>query len=48
MGDMYRRIWGTGDAGADIRLGFQRDGDAFDLVVRSGDRYNYLKLPQFG
>ncbi len=47
MGDMYRRIWGAGDAGADIRFGFRRDGDAFDLVVKSGDRYNYLKLPQF-
>lgn len=48
MGDMYRRIWGTGDAGADIRLGFRRDGDAFDLVVKSGDRYDYLKLPRLG
>jgi S1-C subfamily serine protease len=47
MGEMYRLIWGAGDAGAEIKLGFMRDGDSFDLVVRSGDRYSYLKLPQF-
>ncbi len=45
LADMFRRIWGSGDAGVDVRLTILRDGNPKNFVVHSGDRYDYLKLP---
>ena len=45
LADMYRRIWSTGVAGADIRVGVLRGGEPIDVVIRSADRYAFFKLP---
>ena len=47
LADFYRRLWAQGPAGATIPLRLQRDGDVFDLEVRSADRTALLKKPRF-
>ncbi|MEQ9643123.1 MAG: S1C family serine protease [Alphaproteobacteria bacterium] len=44
IADMYRRIWSLGQPGAAVPLSLARDGATRQLTVRSGDRYDYLKL----
>ena len=46
MGRLYRKIWSLGDAGVDVPITVLRGSQALDIVVRSGDRYDYLKLRQ--
>ncbi len=42
---MYRRIWGLGPAGVNVPLTLEREGDTFDVTIRSADRYEFLKMP---
>ena len=46
IGEMYRKIWAIGDAGVHVPLTVSRDGEVFELVVRSGDRNDLLILPR--
>jgi S1-C subfamily serine protease len=41
MADFYRRLWSTGPAGTAITLRMERDNDAFEVTVRTGDRAKY-------
>jgi serine protease Do len=43
VADFYRKLWESGPAGTTIRLRMERDGDAFEVAVRSGDRGHYHK-----
>lgn len=44
--ELLRRIRASGDAGAIVNLQIYRDGSVMDVNVRSGNRYDYLKLPK--
>ena len=46
LADLFRRIWALGDAGVDVPLTLHREGDTFDVTVRSGDRNRFLKAPR--
>jgi S1-C subfamily serine protease len=43
LADFYSRVWACGPAGATIPLTVQREGDVFDLEVRSADRMAMMK-----
>lgn len=43
IADFYRKLWESGPAGTTIRLRMERDNDAFEIAVRSGDRGSYHK-----
>ena len=45
--DFYTALWATGPAGAVIPLTLQRDGDVFDVEIRSADRAAMLRKPRF-
>jgi S1-C subfamily serine protease len=45
LAGLFRKIWSLGNAGVDIPMKLWRDGDTFDLRVRSSDRNRYLKGP---
>ena len=45
LADMYRKIWGLGRAGVEVQFNLLRDSDSIHIMVRSADRYSYLKLP---
>jgi S1-C subfamily serine protease len=47
LADFYTRIWAQGPAGARIPLTLQREGDVFDVEVRSADRTALLQKPRF-
>lgn len=47
LADFYTRLWAQGPAGVTIPLRIQRDGDVFDVEVRSADRTALLKKPRF-
>ena len=42
----YRRLWALGDAGVDVPLTLEREGDVFDVGIASGDRRRFLKAPR--
>lgn len=44
--DMYRTLWAAGPAGIEVRLTVLRDDDVLNVKIYSGDRYEFLKLPQ--
>lgn len=44
IADFYRKLWASGSSGAMVRLGIERDGVPEEILVRSIDRYKYLKL----
>ena len=46
LADFYRSMWALGPAGVDIPMTIERDGDVFDLGVRSTDRRSLLKAPR--
>lgn len=46
MADFYRKVWALGEAGAEIPLTVLRPDGLSGITVRSGDRYDYLKLRQ--
>jgi S1-C subfamily serine protease len=41
--DFYKRLWASGPAGTVITLRMERDNDAFEVTVRTGDRASYHK-----
>ena len=46
LGDLYRRVWAVGPAGAAVPLTIVRGGAAVELSVRSGDRYAHFRTPR--
>ena len=45
LADFYRKIWSLGAAGVGVPLTIHRDGDTFDVTVKSGERSQFLKKP---
>jgi S1-C subfamily serine protease len=45
LAGLWRRIWASGTAGADIRLRLARNDRVFDVEIRSADRTSFLKSP---
>ena len=43
---LWRRIWASGSAGADVRLRLGRDSSTLALTIRSADRASFLKTPR--
>src|SRR3984885_5679242 len=46
LGGLWRRVWSSGSAGAEVRLRIERDGSPKRLSVRSADRASFLKSPK--
>ncbi|WP_245572808.1 S1C family serine protease [Lichenihabitans psoromatis] len=46
LSGFYRRLWALGDAGVDVPLTLEREGDVFDVRISSGDRRRFLKMPR--
>jgi S1-C subfamily serine protease len=42
----YRKLWALGPAGVDVPLTLYREGDTFDVAVKSSDRARFLKGPR--
>lgn len=47
LADFYARLWAQGPAGATIPLRLQREGDVFDVEIRSADRTKLLRKARF-
>lgn len=47
LADFYTQLWAQGPAGATVELRVQRDGDVFEVEVRSADRASMLRKPRF-
>ena len=43
LADFFRAIWALGEAGVDVPLLVEREGDRFEVSVTSGDRQRFLK-----
>jgi serine protease Do len=43
VADFYKKLWASGPAGTPVTLRMERDNDAFEVTVRSGDRSKYHK-----
>ena len=43
LADFYRKLWASGPAGTAVTLRMERDNDAFEVTVRTGDRAGYHK-----
>jgi S1-C subfamily serine protease len=43
---LYRKLWALGPAGVDVPLTLHREGDTFDVVIKSTDRARMLKRPR--
>ncbi len=46
LAELWRAVWGAGDAGATVRLKLGRARGSRDVTVVSGDRTNFLKHPR--
>jgi S1-C subfamily serine protease len=46
LAGLWRRVWASGSAGAEVRLRIQREGTARRISVRSADRASFLKSPK--
>jgi S1-C subfamily serine protease len=44
LADLYRALWGRGEAGVTVKLTVTRQGEERDIEVKTIDRYRYLKL----
>jgi S1-C subfamily serine protease len=44
LADLYRALWGRGEAGVTVKLTVTRQGEGRDIEVKTIDRYRYLKL----
>jgi S1-C subfamily serine protease len=42
----YRKFWALGPAGVDVPLTLYREGDTFDVTLKSSDRARFLKAPR--
>ena len=47
LAGLWRRVWASGSAGAEVRFGLMRDGGPRRVSVRSADRVSFLKSPKF-
>lgn len=45
LAELFRKVWAMGDAGVEIPLLINRDGETFDIWIRSVDRNDLLKSP---
>jgi S1-C subfamily serine protease len=46
LADFYTRLWGLGPPGTIAPLRLQRDGDVFDVEIRTGDRTALMRKPR--
>jgi S1-C subfamily serine protease len=46
LAGLWRRVWSSGSAGAEVRLRIERDGSPKRVSIRSADRASYLKSPK--
>jgi S1-C subfamily serine protease len=46
LAGLWRRVWSSGSAGAEVRLRVDRDGSPKRISVRSADRASFLKSPK--
>lgn len=46
LAEFYRAIWALGAAGVDVPLTLEREGDTFDVTIRSADRSRFMKPPR--
>ncbi len=46
LADLFRKIWAMGPAGVEVPITLSRDGQTFDVAVKSGDRSMLLKTPR--
>ena len=46
QGKFYRKLWALGAAGVDVPLTLYREGDTFDVTLKSSDRARFLKGPR--
>ncbi len=46
LAGLWRRVWASGSAGAEVRLLIQRDGNDRRIAIRSADRTSFLKSPK--
>ena len=46
LSGFYRRLWALGEAGVDVPLTLEREGDIFDVRIASADRRRLLKAPR--
>ena len=44
MAEFLREVWASGPTGVDVRISVLRAGGLTEIVVKSGDRYNWLKI----
>jgi S1-C subfamily serine protease len=44
VADFYRKLWSSGPAGTAVTLRMERDNDAFEVTVRTGDRATYHRF----
>ena len=48
LGDLYRKLWGRGNAGVAVPLDVLQGIEVKPVIVESADRYRYLRLnPSF-
>ena len=47
LAGLWRRVWASGSAGAEVRFRVQREGGSRRISVRSADRTSFLKSPKF-
>ena len=45
LAGLWRRVWASGSAGAEVRLRLLRDDGPIGITVRSADRASFLKSP---
>ncbi len=46
LGGLWRRIWASGSAGADVRLRLARERGVVPITIKSADRAAFLKSPK--
>ncbi len=46
LADFYRSVWALGEAGVEAPLTLNREGDVFDVAVKTWDRRRFLKKPR--
>jgi len=46
LADLFRKIWAMGSAGVEVPMTLSRDGQRYDVAVKSSDRNLLLKTPR--
>jgi S1-C subfamily serine protease len=46
LAGLWRLVWSSGSAGAEVRLRIERDGSPKRVTIRSADRASFLKSPK--